>query len=329
MARADLLTSLVEYGIKGDSLRMRKVIEAIITEERGKQHNVLAEKLEKILIHDNASNTSENTRPLLKQSMGSLVHEIVPKLTFQDLILPENVTQICSELVEEYQRMDLLRSHNLEPRNRILLLGPPGNGKTSLAEAIAEALIVPLFQVRYESIIGTYLGETAVRLRNLIEQASTRKCVLFFDEFETLGKERGDVHETGEIKRVVSSLLLQIDSLPSHAVVIGATNHPELLDRAVWRRFQIRMTLPQPSHKRLVEWFTKFNKRIGIKLGYSPDTLAKKLSGSNFAEVEEFGLSVFRQYILQGSQSNIKSIVSKTLKLWSARSVKEKQQGVQ
>lgn len=77
-----------------------------------------------------------------------------------------------------------------------------------------------------------------------MDYVSTRKCVLFFDEFETLGKERGDTHETGEIKRVVSSLLLQIDNLPSHVIVIGATNHPELLDRAVWRRFQIKISLP-------------------------------------------------------------------------------------
>ena len=90
--------------------------------------------------------------------------------------------------------------------------------------------MVPLLVVRYESIVGTYLGETAVRIRKLFEYAATRKCVLFFDEFETLGKERGDTHETGEIKRVVSSLLLQIDNLPSHVVVIGATNHAELLD---------------------------------------------------------------------------------------------------
>ena len=84
------------------------------------------------------------------------------------------------------------------------MIGPPGNGKTSLAEAIAEALMIPILTVRYESIIGSYLGETASRLSKLFEYAKTRECVLFFDEFETLGKERGDVHETGEIKRVVS-----------------------------------------------------------------------------------------------------------------------------
>lgn len=258
--------------------------------------------------------------------MGNLFHEVMPQRKLSDLILPGEVQQICQSLIQEQHRTDLLRSYNLEPRNRVLLIGPPGNGKTSLAEAIAEALMVPLLIVRYESVVGTYLGETAVRLKKLFEYASTRKCVLFFDEFETLGKERGDLHETGEIKRVVSSLLMQIDNLPSHVMVIGATNHAELLDRAVWRRFQVRMTLPGPTRARLTEWVEKFERRIKIPLGYAPSTLAKRLQGSNFAEVEEFGMTVFRQYVLEQPNMDMKDIVSKTLQSWSARSVTVTQQ---
>ena len=125
----------------------------------------------------------------------------------------------CQDLINEQNRADLLQSYGIEPRNKLLLIGPPGNGKTSLAEAIAEALMVPLLTVRYESIIGSYLGETASRLSKLFEYVKTRECVLFFDEFETLGKERGDIHETGEIKLVVSSLLMQIDALPSLSLI--------------------------------------------------------------------------------------------------------------
>ena len=139
------------------------------------------------------------------------------------------VAQASRELIEEHRRADLLRAHNLEPRHRVLLTGPPGNGKTSFAEALATELAVPLLSVRYESLIASYLGETAVRFSRLFDQVRVRRCVLFFDEFDVVGKERGDVHETGEIKRVVSSLLLQIDALPSHVVAVSATNHPELL----------------------------------------------------------------------------------------------------
>lgn len=327
MARADLLVRLVQSGMQGDKTTLRKVVEAIIAEERCKQHQVLAEKLEETLNSTPpVDRPAANGTPLFDQRTGNLVHEIMPQRKLADLILPESVLQICQGLVQEHHRSDLLRSYNLEPRNRLLLIGPPGNGKTSLAEAVAEALLVPLLVVRYESVVGTYLGETAVRLRKLFEYASTRKCVLFFDEFETLGKERGDTHETGEIKRVVSSLLLQIDSLPSHVVVIGATNHAELLDRAVWRRFQVRMNLPEPTRARLTEWFERYERRISVSLGHSPATLAKRLLGSNFAEVEEFGTTVFRQYVLDQPGSDMKGIVSQTLQQWSARSVKVEQQ---
>jgi SpoVK/Ycf46/Vps4 family AAA+-type ATPase len=119
---------------------------------------------------------------------------------------------------------------------------------------------------------------------------------------------------------------MQIDTLPSHVVVIGATNHPELLDRAVWRRFQIRMQLPEPTRIRLEEWFAKFERRIKISLGMTSGTLAKKLYGINFAEAEEFGATVFRQYVLDQPDADMKSIVQKTIKLWKVQTVKVKQQ---
>ena len=259
MARADLLIRLVQSGIRNDKTTFRKVVESIIAEERGKQHKVLAEQLSGLLsVAPFEQPVSSGNGTFTEPRHCNLFYEITPQKKFSDLVLPSETLKICQDLIQEQHRADLLRSYNLEPRNRVLLIGPPGNGKTSLAETIAEALLVPLLVVRYESIVGSYLGDTAGRLKKLFDHAATQKCVLFFDEFETLGKERGDPHETGEIKRVVSSLLLQIDNLPSHVMVIGATNHGELLDRAVWRRFQIRMNLPLPTQSALTEWFEKF-----------------------------------------------------------------------
>ncbi|MGV2196779.1 AAA family ATPase [Agrobacterium vitis] len=157
-------------------------------------------------------------------------------------MLPLPVDQSGQQLIEEHMRADVLRTHGYEPRHRVLLSGPPGNGKTSFAEAIAEGLGLPFFVVRYDALIGSYLGETNARLRKFFDYVRTRPSVLFFDEFDSIGKERGDTHETGEIKRVVSFLLMQLDQLPSYVLVIAATNHAELLDRAVWRRFQMRLS---------------------------------------------------------------------------------------
>lgn len=327
MARSDLITDLVTYGMSGDRARFKKTVEAMIAEERSKNHTVLAERLSGLLMAPTSEPNRSNGVSVFESRASELYAEIIPERRLDELLLPPDVLTVIQEVISEHNRVDLLRSYSLEPRNRLLFIGPPGNGKTSLAEALAESLMVPLLRVRYDGIVGAFLGETAVRLRRLLDAARSRKCVLFFDEFETLAKERGDTHDTGEIKRVVSSLLLQIDDLPSHVIVVGATNHPELLDRAVWRRFQVRIELPMPTRNRLAEWIAKFEKRLKQPLGYAPDTLAKRMYGANFAEAEEFATSVMRTYVLSLPDADIKKIVDATLKTWSSRSVKVQQEG--
>jgi AAA+ superfamily predicted ATPase len=222
-------------------------------------------------------------------------------------------------LVEEQHRADLLRSHGIEPRNRILLVGEPGNGKTSLAEALAGELAVPLLVVRYEAIVGSYLGETAVRLARLFDRVRARRCVLFFDEFDAIGKERGDKHETGEIKRVVSSLLLNVDALPSYVVTVAATNHPELLDRAIWRRFQLRLELPKPTAREIKEWLARFEAALGTNLGLQAKVVADRLKGLSYAELDELCTDMQRRIVLAGPAPDLKKVVSSRLAQWRLR----------
>jgi predicted AAA+ superfamily ATPase len=318
MARADLLLDLVRAGAKGDQMLFRKALEALVTEERSKQHHILADRLASHL-QANGAVAAQPPVGSKRNGHGELYYEVEPRHRLGHLILSEAVTSACSEVIEEQNRADLLRAHNLEPRHRILLAGPPGNGKTSLAEAIAGELAVALLVVRYEAVIASYLGETAVRLSRLFEQVRTQRCVLFFDEFDVVGKERGDVHETGEIKRVVSSLLLQVDALPPYVVVVTATNHPELLDRAVWRRFQLRLQLSAPTAAQVQEWFQRFERRLGAKLGIAPNMLAKKLRGLSFSEIEQFGLDVQRRYVLGLPDSDLRKIVDERLRQWEQR----------
>lgn len=315
MARSDLLINLVKAGSSGDYIMFKQTVEALIADERAKQHHVLADRLT-----ENFQLTKNVVSHVgVEERTQGLFLEVIPKRRLPELVLNQEVEQACLELIEEHHRRDLLRSHNLEPRHRILLAGPPGNGKTSLAEALAEALILPLYVVRYEGIIGSFLGETAGRLRKLFDFIKTRQCVVFFDEFDTIGKERGDIHETGEIKRVVSSLLLQIDSLPSHVVVVTATNHPELLDRAVWRRFQLRLHLPPPEEKEIIEWFDRIQSQFDSTLGHTSLTLAKKMKGATFSELEDFALDIRRRYVLALPNANLKRIVAERLKQYKDR----------
>jgi hypothetical protein len=219
MARADLLLALVRSGAGGDDLAFRRAAEALIAEEEGKKHGVLASQLAEALTR---RQPNSNVSPLARNDAAAgLLHELEPERRVSELVLPPAARQTINELVEEHHRRDLLRSHGVEPRHRILLVGPPGGGKTSLGEALATELALPLLSVRYEGLIGSFLGETASRLETLFAAVRIRPCVLFFDEFDAVAKERGDTHETGEIKRVVSSLLLQVDKLPSYVVVVA------------------------------------------------------------------------------------------------------------
>ncbi|MCB2053090.1 MAG: AAA family ATPase [Geminicoccaceae bacterium] len=320
MARSDLLVSLVRAGTSGDRRLMKSTVEAIIAEERSKQHNVLAEKLTKAMNGMGNGVHQLQAVPVEPAHRGrDFIAEVQPQRRLEELVLPDLVRTACSQLIEEHHRANVLRSHSLEPRHRVLLVGPPGNGKTTLAEAVAEALALPLYVVRYELMIGSYLGETASRLKRLFDYVRTTPCVLFFDEFDVLGKERGDTHETGEIKRVVSSLLLQIDDLPSYAIVMAATNHAELLDRAVWRRFQIRMELPRPTQKQMAAFITTFLARLDEPAGMTAETLAKRLGPVSYSEAEQFCLDLFRQQVLAMGERPLKTIVAEQLKLWAAR----------
>ena len=319
MARADLILNLVRAGAQGDQAQFHKTVEALAAEERAKKHTILADRLlAQLRTKGNGRHTSPT--PIRSASnLDTLVAEIVPKRSLEDMILPYEAREVIHNLVEEQHRADLLRSYNIEPRNRVLLAGPPGNGKTSLAEAIADSLSAPFIVVRYEGIIGSYLGETAQRISQVFAYARSRHCVLFFDEFDAIGKERGDLQETGEIKRVVSSLLLQIDALPSYVVVVTASNHPELLDRAVWRRFQVRLELPMPKQGQIEEWFKRFEIRTEQQLGLTPRSLAQRLRGLSFAEVEDFGMDVVRRIVLDQPNADTKKIVMQTLHHWKRR----------
>ena len=318
MARSDLILDLVRAGTHGDQARFRKTVEAIAAEERAKQHGVLADRLEASVQQSGSGVPFAALRPPV--SGGDVVDEVLPRRRMEELVLPEVVSGACRELIEEQQRADLLRSHNLEPRHRVLLSGPPGGGKTTLAEALATELSVPLLVVRYEAVIGSFLGETAVRVARVFERARARQCVLFLDEFDVLGKERGDLHETGEIKRVVSSLLLQVDALPSYVVVVTATNHAELLDRAVWRRFQLRLSLPSPTTVLIKAWLVRFEASMGESLGSDPGKLARQLRGLSFAELEEFCSDVRRRRVLALPEADLPRLVRERLRQWKDRS---------
>ncbi len=329
MTKSDLIVSLVRAGAAGDKGMLRSTVEAMMADERAKSHHIVADRLERALQavavtpHSLVTSAARN-----QQSAGrDIVLEITPRISLESLALTLPALKEGHQLIEEHVRADVLRANGYEPRHRILLSGPPGNGKTSFAEAIAESLALPFLVVRYDALVGSYLGETNSRLRALFDYVRTQSCVLFFDEFDAIGKERGDTHETGEIKRVVSFLLMQIDQLPSYVVTIAATNHAELLDRAVWRRFQIRISFPAPRPDEIALFLDRTMEQWPQRPKISAKNLSAILSASSYAELHDFCQNVRRRQILGLGEINIDSAISTEIDLWATRVNPEKLYG--
>ncbi|HET6895387.1 MAG TPA: ATP-binding protein [Candidatus Baltobacteraceae bacterium] len=308
--RSDLVLALVQAASERDDLLLRRTVDAMIADERAKRHHTFAEKLaSKASVKRSATADPRTLGPRTEE----LAFQTEPRRSLSSLYLADNVRESISELIEEHHRVELLRSYGLEPRNRILLIGPPGNGKTSLAEAVAEALMVPLYIVRYEGIIANLLGDTARRINVLIERIASVPSVLFFDEFDAIAKFRGDENESGEIKRLVTSLLGHLDRLAPHVVVIAATNHPELLDRAIWRRFDLHVTLERPDRSRLREWIDAFIATLEQPSPYSPEDLVKRLCGRSYSELEQFRNTVRRRIVLRLPSTGLRRIMEQAL----------------
>ncbi|MDW8371566.1 MAG: ATP-binding protein [Geminicoccaceae bacterium] len=318
MARSDLLVSLVRAAVAGDRARVRATAEALAADERAKNHHLLADRLQQALAAVSLSNAAFGNTATAASGKEAIL-EITPRTRLDELLLTLPVREAARQLVEEHARADVLRAHGLEPRHRVLLSGPPGNGKTSFAEAIAEALALPMFVVRYDVLVGSYLGETNARLRRLFDYARTTPCILFFDEFDALGKERGDIHETGEIKRVVSFLLVQIDQLPSWTITVAATNHAELLDRAVWRRFQLRLAFPAPGPAEIAAFLAKQMERWPQRPSLSPERIAQRLGAPSYAEARDFCLDVRRRVVLGLGEVGVDAALEAELRTWEAR----------
>lgn len=249
MASGKLLRLLVQSGASGDPTAFRSATEQLIKEERAKQHNLLANDLERILYGDRhiASTAMHNIlpeAPIDKESGVSLIDIKQANRSIEELILEKDTFEVIENVLEEYRREDLLRSYGMMPAEKVLFFGPPGCGKTLAAEAIAYELNRPLAVVRLDSLVSSFLGETATNLRKIFDFIAKHKLVVLFDEFDALGKERDDGSEHGELRRVVNAVLQMMDSYDGKSIIIAATNHEQILDSAIWRRFDELVEFP-------------------------------------------------------------------------------------
>jgi AAA+ superfamily predicted ATPase len=255
MASGKLLRQLIKSGVNKDENGFRQISEALIAEERQKHHNLLANDLEKILYGLNSNKNAKNILSFnVKQNIphdkerGLPLLEIKePVRRLEDVVLSNENKENIKRILKEYNREEILRTWGMRPVERVLFCGPPGCGKTISAEALAYELNRPLCIIRLDSVVSSYLGETSANLRKVFDFIQTSPVVALFDEFDALGKERSDVAEHGELKRVVNTFLQMLDGFEGQSLIIAATNHESMLDSAIWRRFEDVLAFTYPT----------------------------------------------------------------------------------
>ncbi|MDD2299205.1 MAG: ATP-binding protein [Fermentimonas sp.] len=265
----------------------------MIKNEEEKNHRKLAKELRSIMENYN-SNPVMNFEPAFQYlermpkdtDRQSFLMEIkYSKNILEDVILSKENLEIINDVVDDYYKSSRLKAYNLKPNTKLLFCGPPGCGKTLTAKALAGQLQLPLLYTKLDAIISSYLGDTASNLRRVFEYINQGRWVVFFDEFDAIGKSRDDSNEHGEIKRVVNSFLQIIDTYEGESIIIAATNHQGLLDRAVWRRFDEIIFFDTPS-KEEIERLIKLKLRTFPQYDINFEGVISELCGMSHSEIE-------------------------------------------
>ena len=260
------ITRIIDGAVKGDQAKVAAYVEQLVKKLRESGEVSASNRLNRTLKQVGGSEiapagfSAVPRLPVDQDSRFALADEQVIDPDSVNLILDEAVGLRVHEFLQFVKAADQLMANRVGITPSMIMYGPPGIGKTELARYIASELELPLITSRSDSLISSFLGNTARNLRLLFEHAMTRPCVLFLDEIDAIAKLRDDQHEVGELKRVVVSLLQNIDALDNGTVFLAATNHHHLLDPAIWRRFAYRLEMNPPEQEVRAQMFSLFLK---------------------------------------------------------------------
>jgi len=305
MTNSELIKKLIlSFNNKDDDAFVQTAREYIEREKR-KKHIIVAKELEKALYQ---TATAPNAQKRFKQSLpiprdtekGFPLLEVQHfDLDFDNLILSEETKGQLERIIREFKDADILATYNLEYKKKILLCGKPGTGKTYSVQIISSMLNIPVVYIRFDAIISSYLGETAGNLRKVFDFIENGTWIVLFDEFDIIGKNRDDNHEHGEIKRVVNNFLQMLDNYKGDSILFAATNHQNMLDSAIWRRFDavIYYNLPdQQTRKQLFERYLrplKRNEKINLEKS------AKDSKGLSPADIKMIAVEAMKTSIIE------------------------------
>ena len=312
MARGETLRKLFRSFSRNEREEFLAAAMELIEEEKNKNHILLARDLEKLLQNGNgytkplAANLApwnQFPEPPKDKDTGLALLEVKKfDLTWDHIVLSEKIFDILQEIVVENRTQDILAAYNLKPKNKLLFCGPPGCGKTQTAKILSSALGLPLVYVNLTAVFSSYLGETATNLQKIFTYIEQGEWLVLFDEFDAIARDRDNLNEHGEVKRLVNSLLQLIDNATNQSIFVAATNHEKLLDSAVWRRFDEVIFFDNPS----LELKTAILNRYLSGIRYTAidlSTFADRLENATGADIERICSDAIKAVILRGERT--------------------------
>ncbi|MFZ0257847.1 MAG: ATP-binding protein [Gammaproteobacteria bacterium] len=305
MASADQVKALLKSHLEGDDERFFSVAMQVAAHEAKLGHGKLAQELRSLIDEAKSRRSSPppgGGRPVpISRPRGDLAGLLAvsyPKSRLEAMVLDDALLSQLKRIIREQRHAAQILAHGLSPRRKLLLMGPPGTGKTMTSSVLAAELGLPLLQVRLDGLITKYMGETAAKLRQIFEATDRTRGVYFFDEFDAIGSQRGLANDVGEIRRILNSFLQMIEQDQSHSLIVAATNHPEILDHALFRRFDdvLRYELPDEHHIATI-----LKSRLGRMAGkgVSWTRLAAESIGLSYAELARAADETLKEVLIE------------------------------
>ena len=295
---ADLFRALAAEDVGGATA----VAAQICTGEEQKGHRSAARLLRGALhANGNAAFTGQIVRGIEPLNgagiLSTALVRLPPDVHLSDVVLASSARREIEGVILEWKRRDRLHRHGITPRSKLLFHGPPGCGKSFTARALGQELQLPVYLVRFDAVIGAYLGQTAIHLRQLFHFAETIPCVLLLDELDALGKRRGSPLDVGELDRIVIAMMQELEHSKPAGLIVGTSNMPKHLDDALWRRFDLALAFRAPT-KRSLHLFAKLT-ATNMKIPLSKSVLARACEAKSFADAQSIVVAEARRQALR------------------------------
>ena len=303
------IVRIIEAGMALDTKKVQSYAK-LLAENLQKSGDIgFADKISRILSDRRqslATLDSLGAKPVDGESRLDIVDVSYPTCVEDDYVFGEDVEKMIASMIASYARREELLRAGVGNYNTLLLYGPPGCGKTSLANLIASRMGLPLVTARLDTLVSSLLGSTAKNIRKVFEFASRKRCVLFLDEFDAIAKMRDDRNELGELKRVVNGLLQEIDIFSPESVLVAATNHHKMLDPAVWRRFGLVFKVGLPDEEQTIRLFLRLvegRNGEGLSSKKHISYLKSEFKGCSHSAITTIVRNAIKESVLSGHTS--------------------------